>query len=123
MLPVSAAFHCGMMRRAAEQFAEVIAEADIRPPAIPVIQNATSQAAHSAGEMKDALVTQLCAPVDWINIAAKLSASAAAVVECGPGGVLSGLQKRITPQTRRFALKDSESLTAALAEFAAEGVN
>jgi len=116
MLPMSVPSHCSLMRPAAERMRERLKTIDIRPSNPPVIQNADVSSAGSADAVRDALVRQLYQPVRWVEtIRAMVSAGTTHMVECGPGKVLAGLNKRIAPETQAFSFGDESAFKEALA--------
>lgn len=115
VLPVSAPSHCALMIGAAEQLAERLAETTINTPRIPVINNVDVQTETEAEAIRSALVRQLHNPVRWVEtIRNMISNDVTRIVECGPGKVLSGLNKRIDRNITSVVLTDDESLTTAL---------
>jgi [acyl-carrier-protein] S-malonyltransferase len=115
LLPMSVPSHCSLMKPAAQRLANELSGVQIGTPSIPVYQNADVAPAASAQAIKDALVRQLYQPVRWVDtIKAMLAAGATAVIECGPGKVLAGLNKRIAPEAITLSLSDSAALQAAL---------
>lgn len=120
-LPVSVPSHCALMRPAAEQLAARLAAVELAVPRVPVINNVDVRVAAAADEVRDALVRQLFSPVRWVETVARLAAEGAGVIiECGPGKVLTGLNKRIAKDAECMCIQDPESLAAALG--AANGV-
>ena len=116
LLPMSVPSHCGLMAPAAERMRERLAIAKIKVPAIPVLHNADVKSALSEAAVKDALVRQLSQPVRWVETVRSLvSAGATHVVECGPGKVLAGLNKRIAPDAQHLSLVDEAAFRDALA--------
>ena len=114
-LPVSVPAHCELMRPAAEQLAERLRQITIRVPEIPVIQNADVKIYDSPGAIADALVRQLYRPVRWVETVQTMAQRGVAVmVECGPGKVLAGLNKRIDKGIAALSLFDETSLLAVL---------
>ncbi len=114
-LPVSVPSHCALMKPAAERFAEILADATIRPPVFPVLQNADVAAHETPDAIRDALVRQLYSPVRWVEtIRAMQSAGIEMLVECGPGKVLTGLNRRIDRRFPIWPVVDPESLEQAL---------
>lgn len=96
LLPVSVPSHCALMQPAAENLAEVLADVEIRTPMIPVIHNVDVEFHDDADSIKQALIAQLSQPVRWVETIQKMAElGVGAVLECGPGKVLSGLNKRI----------------------------
>lgn len=115
-LPVSVPSHCALMKPAAEQLALRLKDMAIAVPAIPVLNNVDVVAATTADAVRDALVRQLYSPVRWVETVAALAGQGAQViVECGPGKVLTGLNKRIAKDAECVCVQDPASLAAALA--------
>jgi [acyl-carrier-protein] S-malonyltransferase len=97
-LNVSGAFHSPLMADAATDFAADLDNADIRDPRVPVVCNVDATAVDTADALRDRLRRQLTSPVRWVDCVATLVARGAdALVEVGPGTVLSGLARRIAP--------------------------
>lgn len=117
MLPVSVPSHCALMQAAAEQFAPILADADIHSPGIPVVQNVDA-AMHEQPEMiRDNLARQICKPVLWVSSVQTMQAQGVTrMIEMGPGKVLTGLCKRIDKTIDNRAVFDPASLAAALAD-------
>ncbi|MGA8753500.1 ACP S-malonyltransferase, partial [Candidatus Deferrimicrobium sp.] len=95
-LPVSAPFHCALMRPAADRLAPELRAIPQGPFAFPVVANVTA-APYGAGDVvADILIRQITAPVRWEeSVVAMRAAGADAFIEVGPGTVLSGLLRRI----------------------------
>jgi [acyl-carrier-protein] S-malonyltransferase len=118
-LPVSAPSHCSLMQPAADRLAERLAGIDVQMPSIPVLHNADVAAADSPEAIRDALVRQLYGPVRWVEtVRAMAGQGVDALVECGPGKVLTGLNRRIERRMPIHPVLDGESLDKALAELA-----
>ena len=116
MLPMSVPSHCSLMRPAAERMRERLKAVDIGPSSVPILHNVDVSSAGSAEAVRDALVRQLYLPVRWVEtIRAMVSAGATHIVECGPGRVLAGLNKRIAPETPTFSFADEPAFKQALA--------
>ncbi|MDH5361403.1 MAG: ACP S-malonyltransferase [Gammaproteobacteria bacterium] len=116
-LAVSAPSHCALMQPAAERLAEKLASIAIQTPTIPVINNADVVAATDADSIRDALVRQLYSPVRWVESVEKMAADGVdRLIECGPGKVLIGLNKRIVKTMSAAAIFDTATLDAALAD-------
>ncbi len=114
-LPVSVPSHCRLMRPAAQQMAQRLAGVDIRVPKVPVIHNVHVKSESTADGIRDALVRQIESPVRWVEtVRAMLGLGATRFVECGPGKVLTGLNKRIDKQAETLAVYDAATLRAAL---------
>ncbi|MBX9763210.1 MAG: ACP S-malonyltransferase [Pseudomonadaceae bacterium] len=94
-LPVSVPSHCALMRPAAERFAEAVSIIDWQAPQIALVQNVSAAAVTDLEGLKRDLLAQLYSPVRWVETIVCLSAQGVTdLVECGPGKVLSGLNKR-----------------------------
>ena len=119
LLPVSAPFHSSLMRPAGERLAAKLAGVPIVAPAIPVLHNVDVAESGTADAVRAALAQQAACPVRWVEtIRAFAERGVTHVVECGPGRVLAGLNKRIARELKSFALTDGadiESTKAALA--------
>ena len=114
-LPVSVPSHCALMQPAADKLAEVLAGINFNNPQIPVINNADVATPGSADDIRDALKRQLYSPVRWVETIEKMAAEGVTqVIECGPGKVLVGLNKRIDKTMNTAALVDADSVDAAL---------
>ena len=115
-LPVSVPSHCALMQPAADKLAEVLAGVTFNAPAIPVINNVNVASVSSAEDIRNALTRQLYSPVRWVETIEKMAADGVDnVIECGPGKVLMGLNKRINKEMATAALLDTASIEAALA--------
>lgn len=114
-LPVSVPSHSSLMLPAAEKLLAHLQTVAIAAPAIPVLHN-TDVRSHAEPEaIRLALAKQLHTPVRWVEtIQALKAAGVERVVECGPGKVLAGLNKRIDGDLPAVALVDDASLAAAL---------
>lgn len=114
-LPMSAPSHCSLMRPAAERLGERLKSVPIQSPQIPVLHNVDVAEHASAEEIRDALVRQVYSPVRWVEVVKALAAKGVIhVVECGPGKVLTVLNKRIASELNSMAAVDSASLKEAL---------
>jgi len=99
-LPVSAPFHTPLMEPAAQQLSAYIQETTFSSPAISVVQNVGINASSDLEKIKQRLTQQIYAPVPWVGCIHHICQHYAVdtVLECGPGKVLSGLNKRIEKQ-------------------------
>lgn len=97
ILPVSVPSHCELMLPAAEKLRLRLAEITINTPRIPVIHNADVACYQDPDQIRDALVCQLYSPVRWVEtIEFMVNNDIKTILECGPGKVLTGLNKRIS---------------------------
>ena len=96
MLPVSAPFHCALMRPAADAMAAALAEVAVKPPVVPIVANVLARPVSDPGDIVRALVAQVTGTVRWReSIAFMAAAGVTTFYEVGAGKVLSGLVKRI----------------------------
>jgi len=111
LLPVSVPSHCKLMQPAANEMLKAIADVTFSLPKIPVLQNVTAKSFNSVAEIKDALIKQLYMPVLWSQTITNICTMGVSnIVECGPGKVLSGLNKRISPTVNSFNLHSPEDI-------------
>lgn len=117
MLPVSAPFHCSLMRPAAERLAQRLASLTLAKPEIPVINNADVAVCEDPAAIKDTLVRQAHSAVRWVEtVRAMAGMGVQRVYECGPGKVLAALTRRIDGALLGAGLVDAASLDQAIAE-------
>jgi len=110
-LPVSAPFHCSLMKPAADRLKGRLADTPFAAPRVPVVNNIDVTAVSDPAAIRDALYRQAFGPVRWTETVPALRARGAThVIECGPGKVLSGMVKRIDAQIVSGALFDPASL-------------
>ncbi len=116
-LPVSVPSHCELMKPAAEQMAQALADIAVAQPKIPVIQNVSASVSASVDELKANLLAQLYSPVLWTNsVQAMVALGVENTIECGPGKVLSGLNKKIHKPLVVAAINDAAGLEKALSQ-------
>jgi [acyl-carrier-protein] S-malonyltransferase len=119
ILPMSIPAHCSLMRPAAQTLEPALARITISAPKIAVVQNADVKSNADPAAIRDALVRQLSGPVRWSQtIRALAQAGAKAIVECGPGKVLVGFNRRIDDSLRSYALADGAAIVATKAALA-----
>lgn len=115
ILPVSVPSHCSLMRPAAEKLATALKDVSFHGSAIPVVQNVAARVETSSDAMREALVAQLYSPVQWVRSVEWLAAQGVSrTLECGPGKVLCGLNKRIHKGLQCESLENEAALLAAL---------
>jgi len=115
LLSVSVPAHSDLMKPAAEELAEALAAAELKPPTIPVISNADVVCYETVEQIRDGLRRQLYSPVRWAETRGfMIEHGTGKIVECGPGKVLAGLNRRIDRSISSFCLDSRASLEAAL---------
>jgi len=121
-LQVSAPFHCALMRPAAERLAADLQETAFADLSCPLIANVDSRPLRGGEEARESLLRQVTAPVRWeacVREAVRLGAET--LIEVGPGRVLSGLVRRIVPQSQMLNVEDPASLEKTLGVLAERG--
>ena len=114
LLPVSVPSHCALMHPAAEQMRDRLRQVRIETPRIPVLHNVHVRGETSADAIRDALVRQIESPVRWVETIQKMTADGVTkLIECGPGKVLAGLNKRIARDAQTLSVYDPDTLHAA----------
>lgn len=114
VLPVSVPSHCALMHPAAEKMRERLEQTSINIPVIPVLHNVNVKAEMSSDGIRDALVQQIESPVRWVETVQAMTAEGVTkLIECGPGKVLAGLNKRISRDALTLPVFDPESLRQA----------
>jgi len=117
MLPVSVPSHCQLMKPAADKLALDLNTISIQAPAIQVINNVDVKCESDPDAIRDALARQLYQPVRWVEaVQSMIQAGTNTIIECGPGKVLVGLNKRIDKSITHAAITDADSLNACLAD-------
>jgi [acyl-carrier-protein] S-malonyltransferase len=115
-LPVSAPFHCALMRPAQERLAGDLATLPVAFARFPVLPNVTAEPEQDGERFRRVLEDQVTAPVRWVDTVRRIAAlGATTVVEIGPGKVLTGLAKRIVPEMGLLNVEDPASIEAAVA--------
>ena len=115
-LPVSVPSHCALMRPAAERFAEAVAAIDWQTPQIALVQNVSAAVVTDLESLKRDLLAQLYSPVRWVESMVCLAGQGVTdLVECGPGKVLSGLNKRCVKGINTHNLDTPDAFAAARA--------
>ncbi|MFH2133733.1 MAG: ACP S-malonyltransferase [Pseudomonadota bacterium] len=119
MLPMSVPSHCSLLTGAADKLRAYLENVAVNVPFVPVLHNADVAAYSDAAKIKDALVRQLYSPVRWVETVLDFGKQGITHnVECAPGKVLAGLNKRIDTNQQVMAINDGEALKAALAALA-----
>jgi len=113
MLPVSAPFHCALMKPAEDRLAPELRALPSSTPRVPVIANVDAEAKTDGPSGIEALVRQVSSPVRWEDVVRRLASSGIrAYVEVGPGTVLSGLVRKIDRAARVASLESPADLEA-----------
>src|SRR5574340_796332 len=106
-MPMSVPSHCSLLKDAAEKLRVYLNNVAVQAPAVPVLHNADVKSYSDAAAIKDALVRQLFSPVRWVETVQYVGKQGITHnVECAPGKVLQGLNKRI--DANQQALRSEE---------------
>lgn len=112
-LPVSAPFHCALMKPAEERLAPELRALPVQDPRVPIVANVDAQPKRDGESAIDALVRQVSSPVLWEDIVQRLASEGVTTyVEVGSGRVLSGLVKKIRKDAQVYAFGAPEELAA-----------
>lgn len=115
MLPVSAPFHCALLKGAGEKLAKELENVEVSDMQVPVITNVTADYVPSKDDIKDILVKQVSNSVLWEDTIRKMLADGVdTFIEIGPGKTLSGFVKKITREAKVFNVEDMASLEKTL---------
>jgi [acyl-carrier-protein] S-malonyltransferase len=117
-LPVSAPFHCALMRPAADAMEHALNQVTVKAPVVPVVANVLAAPISDPGEIKQRLVQQVTGMVRWtecVNWLVK-DGGVTQLVELGAGKVLSGLARRIVPETAALSVGTPADVDAFVAE-------
>ncbi|KQU99758.1 ACP S-malonyltransferase [Devosia sp. Root105] len=120
-LPVSAPFHCALMRPAADAMEHALNQVTVKSPIVPVVANVLAKPITDPEEIKKRLVEQVTGMVRWTECVGWLvkDGGVTQLVELGSGKVLSGLAKRIAPETAAVSIGAPADVDAFLAELGA----
>jgi len=114
ILPVSVPNHSSLMQKAESELADKIESSELRMPEIPIIQNATATVAPNLSALVESLKKHVVNPVQWTNTVKRMAEfDVDAIVEIGPGKVLSGLCRRIDKSLPVFATENRALLDKA----------
>ena len=107
VLPVSVAAHSPLMAEAADGMRRVLAEVEFHDPGVPLLANADARPITTGDDARAELVDHLTAGVDWVAAVERMTAGGVTTfIEVGPGRVLTGLIKRIAPDSDALPLDD-----------------
>ncbi len=115
-LAVSAPFHCALMEPAAANMRGVLADVTFNEPKIAVIQNVHANYSTDPDEIRSNLVAQMSNAVLWTNTIQRMVGDGVEqIIECGPGKVLSGLNRRIDKAITSGNISSLDSLSSSIA--------
>lgn len=110
-LRVSGPFHSPQMAPIGARLAEAFAGVDWRDADPPLVSNVTAEPVQAAAEIRVLLAQQVSSPVEWVrSVERMVAAGVDTFVECGPGGALAGMVRRIAPSARALTVSDTASL-------------
>jgi [acyl-carrier-protein] S-malonyltransferase len=110
-LDVTGAFHTSLMQPAVEGMTRAVSSTKLEPPRVPFVANSTARPMTEPEEIGDELVYQLTHPVRWVQCVEYMAANGVtAVIEFGPGRVLTGLIKRIAPNVELRNINGASSI-------------
>jgi [acyl-carrier-protein] S-malonyltransferase len=122
-IPVGGAFHTPLMGGARPALRKALGSATFVRPEVPVVANVDARAHEDPSDWPALLSAQLCAPVRWRQTIETLAGlGATTFVELGPGGVLTGLAKRVAPDVRALSVATPDDLDALMDAVAAPAV-
>jgi len=112
-LPVSAPFHCALMKPAEERLAPELRAMAVSDPRVPVVANVDAEPKRTARAAIEALIAQIASPVRWEAVVRRLASEGVTTyVEVGPGSVLSGLVKKIHREATVVSFGGPDDLSA-----------
>jgi [acyl-carrier-protein] S-malonyltransferase len=112
-LPVSAPFHCALMKPAQERLAVDLRAAEFRDLRVPLINNVAAREVRGGAEARQGLIDQVSNPVRWTESVRRLEAAGVGrCIETGAGGVLTGLLRAIAPQVAGLRFGEAAELAA-----------
>ena len=112
-LPVSAPFHCALMKPAEERLAPELRALPVQNPRVPVVANVDAEPKRDAAAAIEALVEQVSAPVRWEAVVGRLASEGVTTyVEVGPGAVLTGLVRKIHREATAVSFGSPDDLAA-----------
>ena len=118
LLPVSGAFHSPLMESAQQKFQPVLDSVMLHPPEIDIVMNVTGEHTTDTDDIKHLLFQQITQPVQWKKTLLTIAKTRITnYVEVGPGKVLSGLVKRILPDSISSNVEDVDTLSRVIDEY------
>lgn len=122
LLPVSAPFHTALMSPAAERLAAEIQNTPFATPKTPVVHNVSADTLDDPEAIKAIIIEQIYSAVRWVSCVKKLVENGVtSTVECGPGKVLSGLNKRIERALNTLSTDSEAALDTSLSAITESG--
>ena len=123
MLPVSAPFHCSLMKPAQDRLAADLQSLPIKQPAVPIVGNVDAAIIEDGDRARDALIRQVTGAVKWEqSVRLLIARGVQAFVEVGPGKVLCGLMRQIDRSRTSLNAGDEASLQKTLEQLSARAV-
>ncbi len=121
-IPVSGAFHTPLMTAARPPLRKALGDATFLAPEVPVVANVDARVHSDPGEWPGLLSAQLCSPVRWRQSLETLAGlGATTLVELGPGGVLSGLARRVVPELHALSVATPDDLDTLIDTIGSDG--
>ena len=115
-LPVSGPFHSGWMAQVCDDLAQAMTKAEWHDADPPMISNVSAEPVEEAGMIRSLLAEQVRSPVEWVaSVRRMVDEGVETFIECGPGGALTGMVRRIAPGSRLLNVSDIASLNATVA--------
>jgi len=112
-LRVSGPFHSPMMAPVGDRLAAAFASIAWRDADPPLVSNVSAEPVRDAAQIRVLLARQVSSPVEWVRSVRRMAADGVdTFVECGPGGALAGMVRRIVPDARALTVSDLATLTA-----------
>jgi len=112
ILPVSAPFHCSLMKNAEKKMFQKITETLFKEPKPPIISNVTANAENKVNKIKELLIKQITSRVKWReSVEYMINCGVNEFIEIGPGKVLTGLVKRINKDVKVFNINSIDDIT------------
>jgi [acyl-carrier-protein] S-malonyltransferase len=123
MLPVSAPFHCSLMKPAQDRLAADLQSLPFKQPAVPIVGNVDAAVIEDGDRARDALIRQVTGAVKWEqSVRLLIARGVQAFVEVGPGKVLCGLMRQIDRSKTSLNAGDEASLQKTLEQLSARAV-
>ena len=117
ILPVSAPFHCALMKPATETMRAALEDAEIAEPGCPLVSNVAAKPVTSPSEIKDLLIRQIEGTVRWRESVTRMAADGVGEIwEIGVGNALTGMIRRIDRSVAARSISSLDDLTALSAE-------